>query len=227
MPSASLPDDRNPVAGPPVAKDRPVGWKRLVLLFALLNAPLFFNGCESQEAKFTVGVAIPFAEIGGGKLNWFSWNLMAANGLVTTAALWLATRRSRWLNCWATSRNLAGCLIGVALLFNAWLVWEWPWMHVVFGPQVQIATLIARILGQLGASEEEAARWIWPISARMYYVFCVAVLSGATLGLRAFLNRYFFVRTGSRWQIQLGGLVIAMLILGTGIGMAIRLLMPQ
>jgi hypothetical protein len=41
------------------------------------------------------------------------------------------------------------------------------------------------------------------------------------------LSRYFFVRTGSRWQIQLGGLVIAMLILGTGIGMAIRLLMPQ
>lgn len=233
MPPPLPPSDRDPLAGPPVTAVLPIGWKRLVLLFALLNAPLFFNGCESQEAKFTVGAAIPFAEIGGGqflleKLHWFSWPLMAANGLVTAAALWIATRRSTWLNRVAASRWFVGILTTVALVFNSWLVWPWLWIHVVFGPQVQIAGLIAMLFGgPLGASEEVAARWIWLISARVYFVVWVAVVSGVTLGVRAFLRRYFFVRTGSRWQIQLGGLVIVMLILGAGVGMAIRLLMPQ
>jgi hypothetical protein len=226
MSSALLPSDRNPVAGLPVAVVPPIGWRRLVLLLALLNSPLFFNGCESQHVKFTVGAAIPFAEFDS-KLLWFSWPLLMANGLATFAAIWLATRYVPWLNRMAASRWFLGTLIAVALLFNSWLVWMPFWVHTVFSPQATIAGLMVRAVeGPEGASET-AVRWAWTVSGRIYYVLCVAVISGGAVGLRAFLRRYFFVRTGSRWQIQLGGLVIAMLILGTGIGMAIRLLMQQ
>ena len=163
-----------------------------MLLFALLNAPLFFNGCESQEPKFSVGAAIPFAEVGGGqfvldKLHWFSWPLMVANGLVTVAALWLATRRSRWLNRVAASRWFMGALIVVVLLFNSWLVWPWLWTHVVFGPQVQIAGLIVRIFaGPLGASEEVMARWVWPISAGCITSYVWLLLAGPHWGCEPF-----------------------------------------
>ncbi|HEX5104946.1 MAG TPA: hypothetical protein VFV87_14095 [Pirellulaceae bacterium] len=216
-------DDRQFAPGATAATIPPVGWPRLLLLLVLFNAPLFFNGCEFQDAKFTLGAAVPFAEFQD-KLLWFSWPLMLVNGLGILAILWLATRRVSWINRAAHSRWLVGALVAIALLFDSWLIWPPLWAHAVFGPQVQIAGLIAKTFeGPQGASES-AVRWAWLISARLYYVACVLLLGASVLGVRAFLRRYFFVRADSRWQIQLGGLMIVVVVLGTLIGLVVRLI---
>jgi hypothetical protein len=227
MPPEAPPGNSNTAAAPA----KPVGWPRLLLLLALLNAPLFFNGCESQQPKFTLGAAVPFAEVRSSdshflpdKLLWFSWPLLLANGLGSIATLWLATRRFGWMNRVAASRWFVGTLIAVALLFNSWLVFAPIWAHAVMGPQIQIAGLIAKAQEGPGGVSEGAQRFAWLLSGRLYYAACVGVLGGSIVAVQLFLRRYFFVRSGPRWQIQLGGLIIVMLVLGTVIGMTVRLL---
>ena len=210
----------------------PLGWPRLVLLVVLLNAPMFFQGCESQKLQFTLGPAVPFAQIEAEDqqpllptaLVYWSWPKLLANLAILGVILWLATRvawgrqavRSRWFLC---------ILLLVAIAFDLWLIWPPAWQYLVWTPQNHICVFILRTFTQGQSPSESVVWWVLLLSGRLYYLLLIAGLSLSFVLTRLFLRRYFFVRAGSRWQIQLGGLVVAMLILGAGVGMAIRLLM--
>ena len=233
MPSASPranPD--RPASTPPAG--RQLGWRRLVLLVVLLNSPMFFQGCESQKFQFTLGAAVPFSQIEANDqqpllpttLVFWSWPKLLANVGILALALWLASRVA-WLNRTFASNWFAAVLLLVALVFDLWLIWPPGWEQVVLNPQAQIYALILHIAGESNTPSPNLVWWAMLLSGRVYYVLLVVGLSLSFVLAGLFLRRYFFVRTGARWQVQLGGLVIVMLLLGSAVGVAIRLLMPQ
>lgn len=217
------------------AAPRAVTWRRTLLLVALLNAPLFFDGCDTQRLRFSVGMAIPCGEIesddqrpsGPFTVIWWSWTRCLANGLVLWGGIWLATRRVRWIRSLAETRWFVGLLVAVAVAFNSWLIWPTFWAHAVFNPTLQLWALGLVPFGGLAETSETTQRYVLLLSSRLYYFICVAGLSVSFVGLRAFLRRFFFVRAGPWWQIQLRGLIIVMVVLGAVIGMAVRLLTLQ
>ena len=200
----------------------------------LLNAPLYFNGCESQQLKFTVGTVVPCGEFAD-KLLWWSWPNLVAGLALTLLAIWGFTRRVRWMNSVAASNWFVGTLVTVATIFNSWLAWPPLWANLVLAPQMQIAGLLVQSFGAQDGANEMAVKIAWLVSGRLYYATCVVGVYGAMAGVaRCFAARTssFAIRpaadcTAGRWQIQLGGLIIAMIVLGTAIGMSVRLLMQQ
>jgi hypothetical protein len=200
-------------------------------LVVLLNLPLFFQGCQSQKMQFTLGPAIPFAQVEADDQTWFpavvkswSWPKLLANLVIVCLGVWLATRIT-WISRVAASRWFPAILLLVAIAFNLWLVWPPAWEYLVWTPQWHLFGLILRVAGQGQAPSETAQWWALLISGRLYYVLLVAGLSLCFVLSRVFFRRYFFVQSGARWQIQLGGLIVAVVILGTAIGMTVRLLM--
>jgi hypothetical protein len=234
--SPPLPQDaKNLPAKPAPRPARPLGWPRLALLVVLLNLPLFFQGCESQTMQFTPGPVIPFAQVQATEQTWipvvittWSWPKFLANLAIVGLSVWLATRIG-WISRLAASRWFPIVLLLVATAFNLWLVWPPGWEYVILNPQLRIFNLILRVTGQTTGGPPgpslTAQWWVMLFSGRLYYVLLVTGLSlGFVLG-RVFLRRYFFVRTGTRWQIQLGGLIAAVIVLGTAIGMTVRFFM--
>jgi hypothetical protein len=195
---------------------------------------MFFQGCESQKLQFTLGPAVPFAQIeGDDQRHWFpaslvswSWPKFLANIALLVASLWLAANVS-WIRRILGSNWFAAVLLLIASAFNLWLIWPPGWEHVVVNPQSQIYNLILQTVGQPDTPSPDVVWWAMLLSGRFYYLLLVADLSLSFVLARLFLRRYFFVRTGSRWQIQLGGLVVVMLLLGSALGMAIRLWMQN
>jgi hypothetical protein len=215
---------------PPQPK-RGLGWRWIVILVALLNAPLFFNGCDSQKVRFTAGAIVPFAELTSAeqpwintRLTWWSWWGVAGNVLVVAVGVWLATTKVRWIARLAQSRRFLGVLILVAVVFDSWLFWPPLWSHAVFDPTLQIWALVLTPAGGHSETSEPVQRIALQISARLYYAICVLGLTGLAFGVPAFLRRFFFVRSGPWWQIQLRGLIILMLVFGAAIGLVVRLL---
>jgi hypothetical protein len=220
---------------PPPAVPKPLSWQRLVLLIALLNAPLYFNGCDSKETRFSIGTAIPFAEIvsrsqkpfGPVTVTWWSSWRCAANFTLIAAAVWLSCRYFAWIAGLAQSRWLIGTLVFVALLFNSWWFLPEVWFHAVFTPVFQVSTFLQWIFDALPNGNHSPGEFAIILGGRLYFAACVCGIGSATWAVRVFLKRYFFVQSGRGWQIQLGGLITVMLVLGTAIGIIARLMMQQ
>ena len=205
-----------------------------MLLAVLLNAPLFFNGCDSQKVRFTLGAIIPFAEIKAAEQPWTNTTLMwwsswavAANFLVTTLGICLIITRVQWTARLVQSRRFLAVLLLVAVVFDSWLFWPVVWSYAVFNPTLQIWALLLAPAGGVSGASEPVQRIAMQFSARFYYAICVLGLTGLAFGVPAFFRRYFFVQSGPWWQIQLRGLIILMLVLGAAIGLVVRLLTLQ
>src|SRR5262245_5637622 len=105
MPSSLSRGDCESQVGPAKSSAQQIGWPRVLLFVALLSLPLFFQGCQSQKLQFTLGPAIPFAEIESNDqpawipatlISW-SWTTFLANIAILALAVWLATRFA-WLS---------------------------------------------------------------------------------------------------------------------------------
>lgn len=219
---------------PPAAAHWPLSWQRLVLLVVLLNAPLFFNGCDNKETRFTAGLVIPFAEIVSNErqpwpvtISWWSWWRSAANLLVMGLGIWLSCRRLSWVARVATSRWTLATLVLVALVFDSWFYLPIVWFHGVFSPTFQVWAFLQGCFNSKEQPNEAVALYTLFASARLYYLACVAGVGGTTFGLQLFFRRYFFVQSGRWWQVQLGGLITVVLVSGTAIGIIARLLMQR
>lgn len=218
-----------------IAAHQPLSWQRLLLLVALFNAPLYFNGCDSKETRFSIGTAIPFAEIvsrtqgplGPVSITWWSTWRCAANFVLMVATLWLLCRYVAWVARVVHLRWLIGTLIFVALLFNSWWFLPGVWFHAVFTPHFHLSEFLQGLLDGEPKGSQAVGKFALVFGGRLYYATCVCGVGGATWTLRAFLRRYFFVPSGHWWQVQLGGLITVMLVLGTAIGVIARLMMQQ
>jgi hypothetical protein len=221
-------------APPPARALAPLSWQRLVLLVVLLNTPLFFQGCgPNHSVRFTAGAVLPFVEIvspdpppQAGSLRWWSAWRCLVNIAATAAGVWLLCR-IRWIGRVAESRWAMATLVIVALVFNAW--WYFPdlWVQAVYSPTAQLTTLLIHCVTGEGTPHQAVAERMVTCSARLYYLACLVVVGGVTFVLQVFFRRYFFVPAGHWWQVQLGGLMVVVLVLGTAIGVVARLLMQQ
>ncbi|MCI0357535.1 MAG: hypothetical protein L0211_03495 [Planctomycetaceae bacterium] len=212
-----------------------ISWQRIVLLVVLLNAPLFCDGCDAGKYSFSVGTVVPYAQITTPHTPdrqrffpieitcWSSWRCLA-NFLVIASLIWLLTRHNRRIARVAESGQFTGTLIAVAVAFNSW--WFLPefWLNVVFMLQWHLSMYLLYLFqGIEGPSD--ASRHSLLTSAWLLYAVCVVVLSATLFGVNAFFRRYFFAASGKWWQIQLGGLIIVVVVLGTLVGLVARLLL--
>jgi hypothetical protein len=223
---------------PTCPKQRSLTWQRLVLIVALLNVPAFFQGCVPQQqakfrAKLTFGVAIPFMEIispqkevfGPLELRqWSSWRCLV-NFALLGGGIWLLCRRFPWCGRIAASRWTIVTLAIVALVFNTWWYLPGVWFQLVFMPTYHVSIFLQDPVRWQESPNESVRYYVLLFSARLYYAACLAGVGGMIWGLRLFLRRCFFVPSGHWWQVQLGGLLVVVLVVGTAIGMVVRLLM--
>jgi hypothetical protein len=217
---------------PSPAAHQALTWRRLVLLLALLNAPLYFNGCDSKATRFSAGAAIPFAELAvQGQpplapmdITWWSPWRCGANFVVLGGVIWLASRHVGWIARLARSRWFVVNLVLVALVFNSWLYLPQVCFQLVIMPTLNLAAYLQSFVEGDAGLNEAIFPYVVSLSARLYYIACVAGVGGIAVGLRVFFRRYFFVPSGHGWQVQLGGLITVVLVVGTAIGLIARLL---
>ncbi len=213
---------------PPVRRGRRVA-RRLFLLFVLLQLPLFFNGCDINSYRFTVGALVPYAEFEVGpdfqfrRLSAVSQLGLPANLLLIAACLLVAARF--WPRLW---RQLESPLFFASLIVTLWLFlsfWFLPsvWGFVVMMPTIHVANFIrAVVLGD--DTTRTATDWPLLIAGRVYFFACLAIVGVVLRGAAWAYRRYVLVAPDRWWQLSLGGALAVMLILGTALGLLLRLL---
>lgn len=215
-------DDR-----PPARRGRRVV-SRLLLLFVLLQLPLFFNGCVNNSYRFTVGALVPCVEFEVGpdfhyrRLSAVSQLGLPANLLLTATCLLAAASFWPWL--W---RQLESPLFLASLIVTLWLFWSFwflpaVWGFVVIIPTTHVANFIrAVVLGD--DTTRTDPDWPFMIAGRFYFFACLALLCFVLRGAAWIYRRYILVAPDRWWQLSLGGALAAMLVLGTGLGLLLRL----
>jgi hypothetical protein len=198
-----------------------VRWRRFLALLLLAQVTLFWEGCQGNQFLLSLGAAGPAATISYSespltiKLVEFSAGCFAGNLLAIGGAILIFVYAPQhWMNRLASRKLLIAAAI-VTAIFNSILYFAGAWAWLVMNPILWIGDTFFHALrdkdGVLGTI------------ARVYFVACVLLFWGLLSLLQTISRRYFFVHA-DRWQFSLGGLLALMVILGTGIGMLLRLL---
>ena len=212
------------------ARRRPRVWRRVLLLFVVFQTPFFLNGCDRSSVYYSAGVVVPYCEFELDDDFWFqrvvSFSILgcAANLLLIGGGLLAAARCWPWLG-----RQLESRLFLIVLLLTVWVFdsfWFWPalWWNLVGFHTINLANTTHEFVLGADAGAAPVSSWAYVTGARVYFV---AWLVGGHFGLSGagWLYRRFFTVTPQRWwQISLGGALAAMLILGTALGLLLRLL---
>jgi hypothetical protein len=210
----------------------PLTRSRVALLIVLLNTAFFYHGCDRNNTYFSLGAPAPFLEVAvegdaslpsqiiGGSLFWFGADL------VLLVLLFVAVcRYCPSLSRIASSRTfLVAASLAVASL-NSFLVSPDVWRNVVWSPTLNLQEAVQWFfLGDV--TKDPASNQIDVIVASRLYFFGLLVAGYLIIRVLAFLlRRYFLVEPQRWWQFRLGGLMAASVIVGTAIGLAIRLMM--
>ena len=206
-------------------------WKRLTLLLILMNTPLFYHGCDSGDTYFTVGAAAPCAELtytDGGVLpdqaKMTSPWLWCANLFLLVATLWLIRRAFPRLRRIVASRTFLVALLIVILLMNSFLYAGVIWMNVIWSVDMQFLAAVHWLILH-DVTDQAAENGVDVALASRLHFFCMLAAVYLVLRLLVWIyNRFVAVDSQRWWQLRLGGLIGAMLILGAGIGMLLRYL---
>jgi hypothetical protein len=200
----------------------PKPWRRFVLLVLLVQSTLFWQGCEQKHALFSLGLAGPAVTVGIGDslvaTKVFDVSLLFAIAnlvAIAAAAVVFAYAAPRWANRITSTRWLVAVALATAI-FNSCLYFPLLWFYVVSLPVVWLATLLFERPGDEGHA-------ILGTLSRVYYLVGIAAIWGALSLVRLLSRRYLFVDP-DRWQFSLAGLLALMVLLGTGIGMLLRVL---
>lgn len=214
---------------PTAALFGPLGLRRVFWLVLLFHSAMFFQGCDGKRFVFTTGPVVPFATVAVDDGDWFPSELLEFNGVacalncaLVLAVLWLIARRlPRVSRCLATRRFLA-IVVLCFLVFNSILIWPPLWMNLVWMPTAILYDAVEFFVGEMDKATNRLA--VDAIS-RFYFFLCQAVCYGVVSLAIIVHRKYVRVSPERWWQFNLRGLVAAMVILGAGIGLAIRLAM--
>jgi hypothetical protein len=187
----------------------------------LAQCTLFWEGCRDSRTVFSVGLAGPAVTVGykdspvGLELVEASPLWLVVNVLAMTAAaiLW-AYASPRWEQR-LTSPKLVAATALVTAIFNSALYFGALWFYAVAYPVLWVTELL---FGSSATHNEG----VLGIMSRLYFAVGTAATWAVLRLAHAVSLRYFFVAP-DRWQFSLAGLLVLMVILGTGIGMLLRL----
>ena len=196
-------------------------------LTILLFCVLFFQGCQKSTIRFTIG---PFAPVVALEYNGdeplasefeaFSPHWLVLN-FVVLGILFFASPVARWTARQGSCRELTIAVFCAAALFNSILISVPVWQQLVFRPIAEIDGAIHWMLRL--SSESPTAPFFRGLSSRLYFVFCVISAIAVWRLTRMVMRRYVFTDPDRWWQVSLGPLLTITLVLGTGLGMLLRL----
>ena len=217
-------------------KDEPdspaVNWsrirKRSLWILALVSITFFFDGCESGDPEFTVGI-VPFSRVSFGDLGWGQtpklldfWPI----GLILNVALLAAMivfvkfsshRIAQWTRNRLQTRRVWIAVILTVGIFNSFLLIPGVWIWCVYRP----TTFVLQ-----GFSQDPPILIVRSI-ARILFAVWVMVLSLLMLGLTMVIQKYVLIDKERWWQVSVGGMFAIMVILGTLAGIIGRLIMQN
>ena len=198
---------------------------RIILIVILLSSTCFFDGCENQDMRLTVGTP-PIARFGYDDVGWAGryellefWPIgLLINVLVFGIGVtWVLASGHK--TAVAIRHQLSKTSVWVATIitvavFNSFLYLPSVWIYCVFFP-----------LAQLPIFDEPVNYGAVRVITRLYWLLWVFGLSVLFAGIGWVYRKQFMVEEGRWWQVSLGGLMAAMVILGTAFGIIGRILM--
>jgi hypothetical protein len=210
----------------------PLSWWRAALLILLLNTTFFYHGCDRNNTYFSVGAVSPFMVVAvENDASWPSRLLsvspvaLTAGLLVTIVAVLVICRYVPWLSRRLASRT---CLVALSLsvaVLNSFLASPTVWRYIAWMPTTHLVDLSEWVLYGDDASASAGGCAAVIIASRLYFFLLIACLYPLIRLCSFLVRRYLLVESGHWWQFRLGGLVATAVILGTGIGLVVRLMM--
>jgi hypothetical protein len=187
---------------------------------------LFFQGCERGGIALTMGPVTPYLCViydsdHPQRSQWVEFSVGRA--LVNLAVLGCGlVALPRWwprLAPLVCSRRFQGSAMLVAIVFNLVLVAESLWVNLVFHP----ISLICDVLDKcLGIAESWRTLTVAAV-ARLYFVFCWLAAYGFASLVLVVAERYLGFDRRRWWQYNLRLLLAVTFVVGTGLGIALRL----
>jgi hypothetical protein len=155
-----------------------------------------------------------------------SWFLLAVNLVWQGLVLFLICRASpRGARIVASRLFLVAMATAVLVMNSILFLPPWLWCNVIWCPTMYVQSAVRwMLLGDLGGGEA-ANRLDVIIASRLYFVALIVTIYGLIRLTLAFLRRYLLVEPNRWWQFRLGGLMATAVLLGTGIGLVVRLIM--
>ena len=222
--SGSTTDERALTAG---AGSQPLTWWKVAQLVLLLNCALFFQGCETSRIRVTAGAAVPFVELVyheqlSFELRQGSPVLLVLNAALMVIGLYVVRHwRRRWSGLLASRKFLAAAALSVAV-FNSFLFLPAIWLHVVFSPTIHLYEAVTWCLFAREPMDSSVQDVVLAVVSRAYFAFFIVAAVALFAFCQLIIRRYVFARQ-RWWQFNLAALMATMTVLGTGIGMLLRL----
>ena len=212
----------------------PLGWWRGALLILLLNTTFFYQGCDRNSTYLSIGAASPFMVVAvTDEANWptrlvsTSFTALIAGLILLSVALLLICRFVPWLSRLLASRTfLVALSLSVAVL-NSFLVSPVVWSYTARLPTMYLIEPIESLLHDDTSSASVIGDADVVIAARLYFLLLIVGLYLVIRLVSYVLRRFVLVDAERWWQFRLGGLMATAVILGTGIGLVVRLIMQE
>jgi hypothetical protein len=203
-------------------------WLRAALLLLLLNTTLFYGGCKYQEMRFTVGPVAPFVTLAVDEDDWWPSRILGGSSLplvvnlaVQTLAVVIIWRALPRLAQVLVSRSFLAATAISVLAMNAYLFCPWIWLYVVFWPTLHIQSAVCKIFLETPRSPDDLYA---SIASRLYFLVLLPATYGLVRATRFLMRRYLLVDPNRWWQFRLSGFMAVAVLLGTMIGMVVRLI---
>jgi hypothetical protein len=201
------------------------------LLLVLLNLPLLYHGCDGGTTYYTLGGAVPCMELTYESEGFWpdsarclSGELWLANLFLILASLWVLSHSLPFARQILASRRFLICLSFVIALTNSFLVAPTVWRYAVWNLDMYFITAVHWLILRDITDDMAANRVDVAIASRIHFLVMLATAYFSIAGIGWLFRRYVTVDGRPWWQWRLGGLLAVMLILGTAIGMLVRLL---
>lgn len=210
----------------------PVDWSRTKraygLRFLLLFSVLFFDGCDASNVMLSPGPFVRIVSIAyepeapdlthlkPGTSFFFSLALTLANLAIAAVGIWILRKRPRLEQHFLSRVFLVSLALHVSIFNSVLFGWS-GWTHVVMHPTMQLYELA----GQLRLPD---SIWLLQGVARIYFYATFWLTWLVCWLLRKLATRYLWLDEAKWWQFRLSGMFAVMVLLGTAIGLFLRLL---
>ncbi len=210
------------------SSDREVGFRWALPIGIVALCLLFFQGCENNRIQLTVGPLAPFAEIDydeelpfDSDLTYFSVPRLAFNFVGLGFLLVILPWYSRRVRGVLASPEVRVAILIVAIVFNSILYLHPLWVNAVFWPTCNVTDVLESVFGS--PTTQSGERWMMASASRLYFLICWSAVTLLLWVSKWVARRYVFVDPNRWWQFNLQSFLLATFIVGTGLGMLLRL----
>ncbi|MEZ6115528.1 MAG: hypothetical protein R3C28_02990 [Pirellulaceae bacterium] len=215
--------------------ETPVDWSRTKraygLRFLLLFSVLFFDGCDASNVMLSPGPFVRIVSIAyepeapdlthlkPGTSFSFSLALTLANLAIAAIGIWILRTRPRLERHFLSRVFLVSLALHVSIFNSVLFGWS-GWAHVVMHPTMQLYELVRQFV-PLSLAD---SIWLLQGVARIYFYTTFWLTWLVCWLLCKLAARYLWLDQAKWWQFRLGGMLAVMVVLGTALGLFLRLL---